>query len=56
MKAKFLHYVIVDDETDILPEQCSHFIMTDGDTGFSLSDFTKFEEIHLRSTKVDTIK
>lgn len=45
---EILHYVIVDDEADILPEQCSHFIMTDGDTGFSLSDFEKFEEIFIR--------
>ena len=45
---EILHYIIVDDEADILPEQCSHFIMTDGDTGFNLSDFKKFEEIFMR--------
>jgi hypothetical protein len=39
------YYVIVDDEADMLPEQMGHFIMTNGDTGFNLSEFKKFEEI-----------
>ena len=39
------YYVIVDDEADMRPEQMGHFIMTNGDTGFNLSDFKKFEEI-----------
>jgi hypothetical protein len=39
------YYVIVDDEADMLPEQIGHFILTDGDVGFTLSDFKKFEEI-----------
>lgn len=39
------YYVIVDDEADILPEQRSHFIRTNGDTGFNLSEFQQFEEI-----------
>ncbi len=39
------YYVIVDDEADMLPEQMSHFIMTNGDTGFNLSEFKRFEEI-----------
>ena len=39
------YYVIVDDEADMLPEQIGHFIMTNGDTGFNLSEFKRFEEI-----------
>lgn len=39
------YYIIVDDEADMLPEQIGHFIMTDGDCGFTLKDLTKFEEI-----------
>ncbi len=39
------YYVIVDDEADILPEQCGHFIQTNGDTGFNLSEFKEFEAI-----------
>ena len=42
------YYVIVDDEADILPEQCGHFILTDGDTGFNLQEFKKFEEIYIK--------
>ena len=42
---EILYYVIVDDEADILPEQHSHFIKTNGDTGFNLSEFQKFEAI-----------
>jgi hypothetical protein len=41
------YYVIVDDEADILPEQCGHFIMTNGDTGFNLSEFKEFEQIFI---------
>jgi hypothetical protein len=39
------YYVIVDDEADMLPEQMGHFIMTNRDTGFNLSEFKRFEEI-----------
>ena len=39
------YYVIVDDEADMLPEQMDHFIKTNGDTGFNLSEFNRFEEI-----------
>jgi hypothetical protein len=39
------YYVIVDDEADMLTEQMGHFIMTNGDTGFNLSEFKRFEEI-----------
>ena len=42
------YYIIVDDEADILPEQAGHFIMTDGDTGFNLSEFKEFERIFLK--------
>ena len=39
------YYVIVDDEADMLPEQIGHLILTDGDVGFTLKDFKRFEEI-----------
>ncbi len=42
---EILYYVIVDDEADILPEQRDHFIQTNGDTGFNLSEFKAFEDI-----------
>ena len=42
------YYIIVDDEADILPEQCGHFIMTNGDTGFNLGEFKEFEQIFLK--------
>jgi hypothetical protein len=42
------YYVIVDDEEDILPEQTEHFILTDGDTGFNLKEFIKFEKIYMK--------
>lgn len=42
------HYVIVDDEADILPEQCGNFVMTNGDTGFNLSEFKEFERIFMK--------
>ena len=45
------YYVIVDDESDMLPEQMSHLIITNGDTGFNLSDFKKFEEIFKADNK-----
>lgn len=48
---EILYYVIVDDEADILPEQHSHFIMTNGDTGFNLSEFKKFEDIFEKDNK-----
>ena len=42
------YYIIVDDEADMLPEQISNFIMTDGDCGFTLKDFIRFDEIFKR--------
>lgn len=45
---EILYYIIVDDEADILPEQRGHFIQTNGDTGFNLGEFKKFEEIYLK--------
>jgi hypothetical protein len=39
------YYIIVDDEEDMLPEQLDHFICTDGNTGFGLTDLCKFERI-----------
>lgn len=42
------YYMIIDDEDDMLPEQKSHFIKTDGDVGFCLSDFTRFEKIYMQ--------
>ncbi len=39
------YYIIVDDEADLLPEQLGHFILVDGDCGFTLKDLMKFEEI-----------
>lgn len=48
---EILYYVIVDDESDMLPEQMGHFIMTNGDTGFNLSEFKRFEEIFNKDNK-----
>ena len=48
---EILYYVIVDDEADILPEQCGHFIQTNGDTGFNLSEFKEFETIFEKDNK-----
>lgn len=42
------YYVIIDDDYDMLPEQLSHFIMTDTKVGFTLNDFEKFEEIYMK--------
>ena len=42
------YYIIVDDEDDILPEQKDHFIQTDGDVGFNLADFIRFEKIYMK--------
>lgn len=42
------YYMIVDDEDDILPEQKDHFIQTNGDVGFTLSDFIHFEKIYMQ--------
>jgi len=44
------YYVIVDDEEDMLPEQFDHFICTDGNVGFGLTDFCKFERIYTKDT------
>ena len=48
---EILYYVIVDDESDMLPEQMGHFIKTNGDTGFNLSEFKRFEEIFEEDNK-----
>ncbi len=45
------YYIIVDDESDILPEQMDHFIKTNGYVGFNFSDFIRFEEIYERDLK-----
>jgi hypothetical protein len=42
------YYMIIDDEDDILPGQEDHFIQTNGDVGFCLADFTRFEKIYLQ--------
>ena len=41
------YYVIIDDDSDMLPEQVDHFIKTDYKVGFNLSDFEKFEKIYM---------
>lgn len=41
------YYIIIDDDSDILPEQMSHFIKTDYKVGFNLNDFEKFEKIYM---------
>lgn len=41
------YYMIIDDEDDMLPEQKDHFIQTNGDVGFNLADFTRFEKIYM---------
>jgi hypothetical protein len=48
---EILYYVIVDDEADMLPEQMGHFIRTNGDTGFNLSEFKRFEKIFLKDNE-----
>lgn len=45
------YYIIVDDEEDMLPEQLDHFICTDGNTGFGLSDLCKFGRIFNKDNK-----
>ena len=42
---KITDYIIVDDDENMMPEQLSHFIRTDGYTGFNLHDFEKFEKM-----------
>jgi hypothetical protein len=42
------YYMIIDDEDDILPNQIDHFIQTNGDVGFCLADFTRFEKIYMK--------
>ena len=42
------YYMIVDDEDDILPEQKDHFIQTNDNVGFTLSDFIHFEKIYMQ--------
>lgn len=45
---EIIYYVIIDDEEDMLPEQCDHFICTDGNVGFGLTDFCKFDRIYTK--------
>ena len=35
----------------MLPEQMGHFIITDGDVGFTIKDFKKFKEIFNKYSK-----
>jgi hypothetical protein len=42
------YYIIIDDDTDMLPEQSGHFIKTDPLVGFTIRDFKKFEEIFMQ--------
>ena len=42
------YYMIIDDEDDMLPEQKDHFIQTNGDVGFNIADFQRFEEIYMK--------
>lgn len=41
------YYVIIDDDSDMLPEQMDHFINTDTVVGFTLNEFSKFEKIFM---------
>lgn len=42
------HYIIIDDEKDMLDEQLDYFIQTDGDIGFTIKDYMKFQNIFRR--------
>ena len=42
------YYIIVDDEGDMLEEQMEHFVQTNPDFGFGISDFHKCEEIFMK--------
>lgn len=42
------YYMIIDDEDDMLPEQKDHFIQTNDDVGFNISDFKRFEKIYMQ--------
>ena len=42
------YYMIIDDEDDMLPEQKDHFIQTNDDAGFNISDFKRFEKIYMQ--------
>ena len=42
------YYIIIDDEDDMLNEQLSHFVQTNPNFGFGLSDFEKCGEIFMR--------
>ena len=42
------YYMIIDDEDDMLPEQKDHFIQTNDDVGFNISDFKRFEKIYMK--------
>ena len=41
-------HIIIDDDSDMLPEQIGHFINTDTVIGFTLNEFNRFEEIFMR--------
>lgn len=42
------YYIIIDDDSDMLPEQMEHFIQTDFRVGFNLKDFESFEKIFMK--------
>ena len=42
---KVTDYVILDDDSDMLPEQMDHFVNTDGMIGFTIYDMVKAAEI-----------
>lgn len=39
------HYVIIDDDRDMLPEQMEHFVHVDGHAGFSFRDFERARKV-----------
>lgn len=41
-------YLIVDDENDFRDDQQSHFIQTDGTTGFGMHEYYKAHEIYMK--------
>lgn len=42
------YYVIIDDDSDMLPEQLDHHIKTDYRVGFTLKEFELFEKIYMK--------
>ena len=39
------HYVILDDDRDMLPEQMEHFVQVDGHAGFSFRDYERARKV-----------